>query len=92
MTFPLEELRHDILDLFDDAAGLSAYRVEFGTLTSMVFRSPLGDTSHRREPGINSIEASRRQIIGLAARGTCVCVLCGARARVHRCPVTGGLY
>lgn len=83
MSYATEELRAGIIDLFDEAVGMSAYRVEFGSLLST---GTLRD-GPERERGINSIAAWEKQIATCLRKGYCVCVRCGSRSPTHRCPV-----
>ena len=88
MSYAAEELRSDIVELFDDAAGMSKYKVEFGALPSVVFlqgwvRKKARPPARRKEPqwrGLSPAHAPREW------RSKLVCFRCGARAAMHRCP------
>lgn len=90
MSYELEELRDGILDLFDDAAGLSARAEEFGVLrpirgTPIVIKVPRR-TRTGLTRGINSLRSWRKQIATAIRQGHRVCFVCGARSATHRCP------
>jgi hypothetical protein len=100
MSYAAEELRYDIVELFDDAASMSRYQEDFGVLqTAVALRClPIVDEELREEirrarPARVRMTASsqRKQIATLVGRGFCVCSFCGSRGILHRCPVTGAV-
>jgi hypothetical protein len=106
MSYAAEELRYDIVELFDDAASMSRYREDFGVLQKAVALRclPIVDEELREEirlaapplpPPPSRVRmtaaSQRKQIATLVGRGFCVCSFCGSRGILHRCPVTGGI-
>ena len=91
MSYAAEELRADIVDLFDDAASLAQYPMDFGALRPVRVPPP---SRPRRPPrsrsrgiGRHSLESYKTQVATLLRNHRCVCSRCGARAEIHRCPV-----
>jgi hypothetical protein len=86
MSYALEELRAGIVELFDDVADMSRYKVEFGTLPSVVFLRGWVRKKARAAPVRREVNAPLPAHAPREWRSKLVCFRCGARASLHRCP------
>jgi hypothetical protein len=85
VTFPLEDLRNDIVDLFDAAADLTSRPRELEELPlTVALRDLRLQMKGKRVPRV--VLEPKRQA---GSHSELVCASCGARAPGHRCPVLG---